>query len=46
MQEENFNTVEMLSTRVQTMQAEKRFMEEQVKASKRQGKLLVMALGK
>jgi len=46
MQEENFNKVEMLSTRVQTMQAEKRFMEEQVKASKRQGKLLVMALGK
>ena len=36
----------MLSTRVQTMQAEKAFMEEQVKASKRQNKLLVMALGK
>lgn len=46
MREENFNKIEMLSTRVQTMQAEKRFMEEQVKASKRQGKLLVMALGK
>lgn len=28
------------------MQAEKAFMEEQVKASKRQNKLLVMALGK
>ena len=28
------------------MQAEKDFMEEQVKASKRQNKLLVMALGK
>lgn len=28
------------------MEAEKRFMEEQVKASKRQNKLLVMALSK
>jgi hypothetical protein len=28
------------------MEAEKAFMEEQVKASKRQNKLLVMALGK
>ena len=46
MKEENFNQVDMLSTRVQTMQAEKAFMEEQVKASKRQNKLLVMALGK
>jgi protein associated with RNAse G/E len=46
MKEDNFNTIEMLSTKVQTMIAEKRFMEEQVKASKRQNKLLVMALAK
>jgi len=46
MKEENFNKIDMLSTRVQTMEAEKAFMEEQVKASKRQNKLLVMALGK
>jgi len=46
MNEENFNTIDMLSTRVQTMEAEKKFMEEQVKASKRQNKLLVMALNK
>jgi len=35
MKEDNFNKIEMLSTRVQTMEAEKKFMEEQVKASKR-----------
>ena len=46
MKEENFNKIDMLSTRVQTMEAEKEFMQEQVKASKRQNKLLVMALGK
>jgi len=46
MKEANFNKIEMLSTRVQTMEAEKKFMEEQVKASKRQNKLLVMALSK
>ncbi len=46
MKEDYFNKIDMLSTRVQTMQAEKSFMEEQVKASKRQNKLLVMALGK
>jgi len=28
MKEDNFNKIEMLSTRVQTMEAEKRFMEE------------------
>lgn len=46
MKEDNFNTIDMMSTKVQTMIAEKRFMEEQVKASKRQNKLLVMALTK
>ncbi|TNV74000.1 hypothetical protein FGO68_gene15745 [Halteria grandinella] len=46
MREDNFNSIDMLSTKVQTMLAEKRFMEEQVKASKRQNKLLVMALTK
>jgi hypothetical protein len=35
MREANFNTIGMFSTKVQTMLAEKRFMEEQVKASKR-----------
>lgn len=46
MKEGNFNAIDMLSTKVQTLIAEKRFMEEQVKASKRQNKLLVMALAK
>ena len=46
MKENHFNTIDMMSTKVQTMMAEKQFMEEQVKASKRQNKLLVMALTK
>lgn len=46
LKEDGFNSIDMLSTKVQTMIAEKRFMEEQVKASKRQNKLLVMALAK
>ena len=46
MKEDNFNTIDQMSTKVQTMIAEKKFMEDQVKASKRQNKLLVMALSK
>lgn len=46
LREANFNKISMLATKVQTMGAEKRFMEEQVKASKRQNKLLLMALAK
>ena len=46
LKDDNFNNIDMLSTKVQTMSAEKKFMEEQVKASKRQNKLLVMALTK
>ncbi len=35
MKEDNFNTIDQMSTKVQTMIAEKKFMEDQVKASKR-----------
>eukprot|EP00347_Sterkiella_histriomuscorum_P015923 403355172 len=45
-QEENYNEIDMLSNKQQTMKDEKKFMEDQVKASKRQNKLLIVALNK
>ena len=36
----------MLNNKAQTMKEEKKFMEDQVKASKRQNKLLIVALNK
>ena len=46
MEDENYNDIDMLKNKVGNMLDEKKFMEEQVKASKRQNKLLIMALNK
>ena len=35
MKEDNYNGIEMIGSKVQTMEEEKKFMEDQVKAAKR-----------
>ncbi|CDW88332.1 UNKNOWN [Stylonychia lemnae] len=44
--EGNVNEIDMLTNKMSSMKEEKAFMEDQVKASKRQNKLLIVALNK